>query len=111
MVFGFARFLEGEAIIVAINFAHNDADFYVDCSPLTKIFNDDNLVCAVFYFIFFDFTYICRRFTVCRIWLIPVILLSIWLEKNLCMRNTLYLYVFNQCTIEQVLMVKIGKTI
>eukprot|EP00026_Physarum_polycephalum_P000161 Phypoly_transcript_00161.p1 GENE.Phypoly_transcript_00161~~Phypoly_transcript_00161.p1 ORF type:complete len:2059 (-),score=306.68 Phypoly_transcript_00161:106-6282(-) len=44
MVFGFARFLEGEAIIVAINFAHNDADFYVDCSPLAKIFTDDQVI-------------------------------------------------------------------
>jgi hypothetical protein len=48
MVFGFARFLEGEAIIVAINFAHNDADFYIDCSPLAKIFIDDQVVFYMF---------------------------------------------------------------
>ena len=47
MVFGFARFLEGEAIIVAINFNHSDADFYVDCSPLSKIFTDDEVVCKL----------------------------------------------------------------
>ncbi len=44
MVFGFARFIDNETVIVAVNFAHSDADFYVDCSPLAKIYTDDDVV-------------------------------------------------------------------
>lgn len=63
MVFGFARFIDTEVVVVAINFAHSDADFYVDCSPLAKIFTDKELVCPFIPFVICVLTLL-RRYIV-----------------------------------------------